>query len=391
MSDIAIPVSIPSRKWLTWAIGAAAALAVVLGYAGYLKWTGPSNGAAITGDFYTVTPMDMVQHVQKDGELQAVDNIDILCLEEGQSVINTIVKEGTFVKKGDVLVTLDASALNQKIDDTNLSLETAEADLTAAKEAKEIQESQNDANLDAATVALDLAKLDMQQYVEGTYPQTVSSAKTDLEMAKITLRNAQEDLANTKSLYAKGFVTGADIEKSELAVTTAQNGLDKAQTALDVLTKYTHAEDLASKQNTMAQAQKSLFRTKQQNLANLEQKISDLNAKTGSRRAAQAAGRRACMEQLEFCTIKAPADGLVIYSTSGDRNAQNPMQEGSQGPLEAAAKPCCLFAHLAHEGSRPRAGGNGRRVERRPARPGDRTRRHPPDRRNCHSDQRDRR
>ena len=46
--------------------------------------------------------------------------------------------------------------------------------------------------------------------------------KTALEMANITLRNANEDMANTKSLYAKGFVTGADIQKSELALTNAE-------------------------------------------------------------------------------------------------------------------------------------------------------------------------
>jgi multidrug resistance efflux pump len=35
-------------------------------------------------------------------------------------------------------------------------------------------------------------------------------------------------------------------------------------------------------------------------------------------------------EQFAACTIIAPADGLVVYSTSGDRNAQNALQEGSQ-------------------------------------------------------------
>lgn len=328
MSDIAIPASVPNRRWLTWVIGALVALVVVGGYAAYLKWAAPADSPIANSDFYIVKPMDMTQHVIKDGELDAVNNIDVLCLVEGQNVINTIVKEGAFVHKGDVLVQLDSSAIQQKIDDTALSLQTAEADLIAAREAKDIQQSQNDANTDAAAVALEIAKLDMQQYVEGTYPQSVDSAKTDLEMAKITLRNAQEDLANTKSLYAKGFVTGADIEKSELAVTTAQIGLNKAQTALDVLTKYTHAEDLANKQSALAQAQKSLLRTKQQNLANLEQKISDLNSKT---QALALMKRRMdhYQEQFADCTIKAPADGLVIYGTSNQRNAQNPIQEGA--------------------------------------------------------------
>ena len=166
--------------------------------------------------------MELVQHVVKDGELQSVENIDIVCQLEGQNTMTTLVKEGVFVKKGDTLVTMDSSAIKQKIDDTTLSLQQAAADLTAATEAREIQVSQNEANLDAAVVAVNLAKLDYQQYAEGTYPQALKNAHTDLEMSKITLRNAEEDLANTKSLYAKGFVTGSDVEKSELAVTTAR-------------------------------------------------------------------------------------------------------------------------------------------------------------------------
>src|SRR5271170_5441583 len=251
MSDVAIPISTPSR-WLTWTAAAVVALAAMGAYGLYSRWTGSADAAVVSGDYFTIAPMDLDRRVIKDGEMQSVNNIDIISQVEGQTMINTLVKEGSFVKKGDVLVTLDSSAIKQKIDDTSLTLEQAEADLAAAKDAKDIQESQNDANLDASTVALDLAKLDYQQYVEGTYPQSVADANTDLAMAKITLRDAQEDLANTKSLYAKGFVTGADIEKSDLAVTTAVNGVDKAQTALEVLTKYTHAEDLASKQNAVA-------------------------------------------------------------------------------------------------------------------------------------------
>ncbi len=328
MSDVAIVVPVQGRKWRTWALGAILAVVAMGGYGVYLRFSTMADAATPAGDFFTVASTDMVRNVIKDGELQAVNNTDIVCLVEGQTIINTLVKEGTFVKKGDVLVTLDSSAIKQKIDDTDLSLQQAQADLNTARDVKEIQESQNDANLDAAQVTLDLAKLDYQQYVEGTYPQSVASAQTDLEMAKITLRDAQEDLANTKSLYAKGFVTGADIEKSQLAVTTARNGLDKAQTALDVLTKYTHAEDLAAKQNAMAQAEKSLFRTKQQNLSNLSQKISDLAAKTQSLELLKHRMEH-YQEQFDDCTIKATADGMVIYSSSIDRDSENPIEEGA--------------------------------------------------------------
>ena len=36
-------------------------------------------------------------------------------------------------------------------------------------------------------------------------------------MAQITQKNKLEDLEKTKGLYAKGFVTGTDVKKAQLA------------------------------------------------------------------------------------------------------------------------------------------------------------------------------
>jgi len=194
---------------------------------------------------------------------------------------------------------------------------------------KEIQELQNAANLEAAESALTLAGLDLKQYSQGTYPQQSADAKTNLEMARITLRNSEEDLAQTRSLYEKGFVTGADVQKSELAVTTARNGVAKAETALTVLSDYAHKMDSASKVNAVAQSEQRLIRTQRENASNLSQKIADLQAKT-QQLEVKKRQLEALQAQLAACTIKAPADGMVVYATSGDRNAQNPIQEGAQ-------------------------------------------------------------
>jgi HlyD family secretion protein len=287
--------------------------------------TAPGAGGSPT---YAVVPMDMEIKIAKDGELQAVKNIEISCNVEGQTAVQTLVKEGVSVKKGDILATLDASAINQKIEDTTLELQRAEADLTTAQEMIEIQKLANSANLEAAEVALVLAELDYQSYTEGSYPAAVKSGETTIEMGEITLKNTMEDLERTRDLATKGFVTAADVKKSELAVTTAKQALDKAKTDHEVLTKYTHESELAAKRNAKAQAEQRLARTKRENSSNLSQKTADTQAKgaalsTLKRRMAR------LQEQLAACTIKAPADGIVVYATSNDRNAQSPLQEGA--------------------------------------------------------------
>ncbi len=326
MTEIAVHNSSPNRRWLMWATLPAVLLISVLAY--WLTTRGGSSPIAGGTDYQPVRQIDLVQRVLKDGELQAVNNIDIVCEVEGRNTVLTMVKEGAYVHKGEVLMTIDSSAIRQKIEDTTLDLQKADSDVTASKEIREIQESQNGANIEASQIALDLARLDLQQYVEGTYPQSLATAKTNGEMAEITLKNRQDDLNQTRALASKGFVTAADVKKAELDVTTANNALDQANTALRVMEKYAHQMDSASKKSAVAQAEQKLLRTQKENASNLAQKVADLQAKSGALRLLNLRMEH-LKEQLAACSIKAPAEGLVVYATSNDRNSSGPIQEGA--------------------------------------------------------------
>src|SRR5207249_1593420 len=108
MSLIAVPTSSPSRKWLVWPIAGGVALVALL-----VTWAITQLGATTppirAGMFYAVNPMSLDVTISKDGELQAVTNIDIVNRVEGQNMIQQIVPEGANVKKGDVIGVIDSS------------------------------------------------------------------------------------------------------------------------------------------------------------------------------------------------------------------------------------------------------------------------------------------
>lgn len=297
---------------------------------GYWYYTvNAASGQTVSvASFQTVAVKDLEIVLKLNGDLQAVESTDIASTVEGSTTIVEIVKEGTFVHKGDVLIVLDSADIRQRIEDTTLDLQKAENDVVTARELREIQLSKNAADLEAADVAVRLAQLDLRQYLEGTYPQSLADAKTTLEMARITLKNREEELAQSRSLFAKGFVTATEIKKSELELTNARNAVAKAETALVVLTQYTHEMNLASKKNALAQAEQRLIRTRRENASNLSQRDAELRAKEQALELIKRRMER-LQRQLAGCTIKAPDDGMVVYATSGDRNAQNLIQEGA--------------------------------------------------------------
>ena len=177
-------------------------------------------------------------------------------------------------------------------------------------------------------MSLTLSKLDLKQYMEGTYPQLLSNAETDVKMAVITLSNKLETLAQTRKLYAKDFVTGTDMKIADLDVTTARNLLEKAQTALRVLTQFAHEQDLTSRKSTLLQAEQKVLRTLRENSAQLATRTADLQAKEQALLLLKRRFDR-LKEQLAACTVTAPADGMVIYGSTTDRNNQTPIQEGA--------------------------------------------------------------
>ncbi|QOV91350.1 HlyD family efflux transporter periplasmic adaptor subunit [Humisphaera borealis] len=333
MTTFAVPseASMPdrSRKWLTVTILGMMAVVGVSAYYGR-SYILPASSSGISDfKFYTVTPTEMQVKVFKDGELQALNSIEILSNVEAIATIVQIVKEGATVNAGDVLVELDSSAIRQKIEDTTLELQRAESDVAAARNTLAIQKSQNDANLEAGTVDVQLGKLAIQQYVDGTYPQDLYAAEIALKMAQIKLANKEDDFKQIKELYTKSFVNLADVKAAELDLETVRNDVSKAQGALTVLSKYTHPMTLAGKQSYLKQAEQKLARTKVENQNNLTKAETALETQETAKKIMERRLAR-YQEQLEYCTIKAPQSGLVVYNNTSSRDGGQPMQEGAQ-------------------------------------------------------------
>ncbi len=334
MTQFALPKKLSRPAATRWPVMIAVGAVGLLVASGVVYTVAPGllGRSSTTTSQYKSVPVKrgpFAVRVNVRGDLAAVDNIDIICEIEGSTTITQLVPEGTFVKKGQTLVTFDGSQIRLKLEDSQIELQRASADVTTATEMLEIQKSQNAANLEAADVALQLAQIDIRSYTEGTWPQQLADAKMALEKAQTGLKTKQDELQQSRSLFAKGFVTATEVKTKETDVLTAQADVTKAETSLKVLVDYSHEADMAAKKNTLAQTEQKLSRTKRENAANLSQKQADLDAK---RQSLSVITRRTdrLVQQVAKCIIKAPADGLVVYQNSGGDRNQTPIQEGSQ-------------------------------------------------------------
>ena len=131
---MAIPASLAKPRRLPRATGVAALAVGALAIAFSIwKFTRPAQSVA-AGSYYTIVPMDLDIVIRKDGELQAVKNLDVVCPVEGLNTIRTIVTEGSVVKKGDVIAELDSSDIKKKLQTSTLDVKKAESDYAGASE-----------------------------------------------------------------------------------------------------------------------------------------------------------------------------------------------------------------------------------------------------------------
>ncbi|HEX8522644.1 MAG TPA: hypothetical protein VF669_10340, partial [Tepidisphaeraceae bacterium] len=134
MSVVAVPNPIVIKKRIPWVLAVFVSLAIV-GIIWAISTLSLRRGGPVTvGEFYSVAPIDLDVTIAKDGELQAVNNVDIVNPVEGQSVVLDIAKEGAFVHKGDVIVRIDSTDIQQKIENSQLEFQKSQSDFSAAQE-----------------------------------------------------------------------------------------------------------------------------------------------------------------------------------------------------------------------------------------------------------------
>ncbi|HUY31623.1 MAG TPA: HlyD family efflux transporter periplasmic adaptor subunit [Pirellulales bacterium] len=249
------------------------------GGGGYLVWSSsqvddPSKQALTK----PVAKSDLVISVVEDGNLESASNIELKCEVEGtNTTILKIVPDGQQVKKGDELVKLNSSAIEEAIDEQKITLEDAHATEIGAEK-----------DFSAASIAV-------EEYREGTLKQELEQMDADITQARQNLSSAENTLGFTKKMHRQGYATPLELESKQSLVLQSKLNLGVAVTKKMVLKEFTSrkmVEELEGKRDS--------FQAKM----NAQKIAHDLEVKKLKR----------LENNLVKCVITAPQDGMVVYA-----------------------------------------------------------------------------
>jgi HlyD family secretion protein len=251
---------------------------------------------------------------------------------EGRTTIVSVVDEGTVVKKGDLLIELDASSLGEGRIEQEIKLQNAEAALIQAQESLAIAINQAEADTEEAGLKVRFAVLDLKKYKEGDYPVSLQTAESEITLASEELRNAEDRYGWSTNLADQGYITQIELMTDELAMKRKRIDLSTAAQNRDVLVKYQHDRDLQELESAAKQAEMALERIRRKARADVVKAEADLRARESEHERQQSKLQK-IVDQIAACRITAPADGMVVYASSGDGRRYRggePLKVGSE-------------------------------------------------------------
>lgn len=242
-----------------------------------------------------------------------------------------VVKEGSIVKKGDLLVELDSTEIENQLIERRLAVLNDEADLVAAQQSLKVADNENTASIEQAELTLRFAIQDLQKYKEGEFPKLKKEAEAKLKLAEAELKQAEESLKWSTILFDEKYLSQSELQQDELNQQRGELQVQSAKEDLRLLEEFTYQRQIEQLQSDVRQAELALERAK--NLAGAKLAQAEARLKSEEARLLEEQARlRRDEQRFESTKIYAPIDGRVLYATSvGNRWRRN------DDPIEVGA------------------------------------------------------
>lgn len=299
-----------TKKKITWG-------GIVLAIAGAIVYLslGDSSGEAEAIPTFTIAEGPLTIGITSSGSIQSKDKVTLKSELEGNNTVIWVVEEGVNVKEGDLLLEFDSAALVDKRNEQEITVATTEGNLIISQEKLEVTKGDCDANLLEREVDLTLAKMALEKYEKGDYPQTAREYDSDIAIADEEMKRAAEKLEWSHRLAKEGFLTRTELQADELALRQKEIKLEMSKTKMNVLTNYTLIQQRATHESSVRKATRALARTKWQNKSIIRQVETEIIQRTRERD--RATNRLAELNfQISKSKIYAPTNGVVLYAST---------------------------------------------------------------------------
>jgi len=265
---------------------------------------------------------DLQLKVVERGSLEAKENHDVKCEvkagSRGAGKIKSVVENGLLVNKGDLLVEIDDSFLQEQALTKKIDRLKALSDKIAAEQLYPVKK-----------IAINLAEQQLEQWVKGDFPQQLHDLEGQVQTNESAVLQQEDRTAWAARMVKKGYMTASQQEAEQANLKGDRLALQKVQEQKKVLIDYTDPVKRQTLENAIKQAkvdERTAFAAMESARAVFEQ---------------QDALYTDLLNQIKMCKVYAPFPGIVVYAVPeqtrrGAGSSQSIMAQGE--PVQAGQK-----------------------------------------------------
>lgn len=332
------------RSLLSRLIYAAVGLAILAGIAiGSFAYFGKGLFKTARLDLLThkVKPELLPVTVVERGTLESAENKDVICkVKAGSkasfaSTIKWVIDDGSVVTKGQLLMELDDSSLQDQLRTQSIVVEKARAEWVKADQEYVIQVKTNAALIATADAAFEVSELDLEKYIgirpepeltafaavggimttlveKGEYRKNLDDVSAQLKQAQSDFESYLDRVAWANRAMKQKYITPSQAKAEESKLESARDKVSQLSKQKFLLETFLRRKDLTDLKNKVDVARMNLDKEQRQAISKEVQ--ADSTRKTAFSVYQQELEKlREVEDQIRECKLFAPQDGMVVY------------------------------------------------------------------------------
>lgn len=262
--------------------------------------------------FVFVTKQDIKVEVKTVGELEAARSITIASSIKGdQGKIIDLISDGVYVNPGQVLVKLDSTPFEEKLEKLRAQIKEQEAFLKTLEQTLEWEFIQAEHKNRTAQLELESAQLELDKIQHGDGPQEIFRLKAAMQKAWLKYDELNAYSNDLAELESQGFLNTAEVKQVQKKMSEEQDAYEMARQQYESFVQHVHPMQVKKAETHFKRAQvnqeetaKGGFYNIAKSKALLEQGKQTLNDYFLQLKEAQ--------KELMQTEIVAPAQGMVV-------------------------------------------------------------------------------
>jgi len=256
--------------------------------------------------------MNTTNNIQVSGNLE-LTQVDLSFKTAGR-MTELAVREGDFVKKGDLIAKLDSAQLEQQLLRDQAAVASAQSSLQQLQTSIEYQAATIDSDISTRRAELAQAQAKLDELNAGSRPQEVQEAQSAVADAKAWNDQAKSDWERAQTLFSREDISKSQYDQARAKLDSTAAQLRQAQDRLGLVTEGPRKEEIAGARAQVARSQGAV-QTAEANRIDLRRKREELAARKAEidRTRAQVGMTQT---QIADSTIVAPIDGVVLVNSA---------------------------------------------------------------------------